>query len=86
MIFEVLAEIRLKDGVADPQGATVARALPALGFEGVTQVRVGKAIRVSLEAPDAAAAESKVRAMCETLLANPIIEEAAVTVLTPSVA
>ncbi|MGH9029816.1 MAG: phosphoribosylformylglycinamidine synthase subunit PurS, partial [Acidimicrobiales bacterium] len=58
MRFEALVEVRLRPGISDPQGATIERALPALGFEGVSEVRVGKAIRLALEAPDEDAAHA----------------------------
>jgi phosphoribosylformylglycinamidine synthase subunit PurS len=61
--------IRPKEGILDPQGQAVERALPALGFEGVTNVRVGRL--VELEIGDV----SEVPAMCERLLANPLIED-----------
>jgi phosphoribosylformylglycinamidine synthase PurS subunit len=61
--------IRPKQGILDPQGQTVERALPALGFEGVSEVRVGR--MVELDVPDPARLEE----MCETLLANPLIED-----------
>ena len=61
--------IRPKEGILDPQGQAVERALPALGFDGVTNVRVGRL--VELEIGDV----SEVPAMCERLLANPLIEE-----------
>ena len=61
--------IRPKEGILDPQGQAVERALPALGFEGVANVHVGRL--VELDAPD----ESQVAAMCEQLLANPLIED-----------
>ena len=79
--FPVLVEISLRPGIADPQGATIERALPALGFEGVADVQVGKAIRLTIEATDAEDARSRVRQLCDRLLANPVIENAAVTVL-----
>ncbi|MFA4966058.1 MAG: phosphoribosylformylglycinamidine synthase subunit PurS [Thermoleophilia bacterium] len=67
-----------KQGILDPQGATVERALPALGFEGVSEVRIGKFIELKL-APQAGAtaelARAEVDAMCRKLLANPIIED-----------
>ena len=63
--------IRPKEGILDPQGQTVARALPALGFEGVSDVRVGRL--VELEVADHAA--GRVEEMCEKLLANPLIED-----------
>jgi phosphoribosylformylglycinamidine synthase len=64
----------LKDGVLDPQGEAVRHALGTLGFGGVTGVRQGKVIELDLEGSDRAAAESEVRAMCEKLLANMVIE------------
>jgi phosphoribosylformylglycinamidine synthase subunit PurS len=66
--------IRLKDGVLDPQGAAIGRALAQLGFAGVDEVRQGKMIELRLDDTDRAQAEAKVRAMCERLLANPVIE------------
>lgn len=73
--FDVLVEISLRPGIADPQGATIERALPALGFEDVHGVRVGKAIRFSMEAPDAAAAQGTVEELCKRFLSNPVIED-----------
>lgn len=61
--------IRPKEGLPDPQGKAVERALPALGFDGVSHVRVGR--MVELEADDAAELDS----LCERLLANPLIED-----------
>jgi phosphoribosylformylglycinamidine synthase subunit PurS len=61
--------IRPKEGILDPQGQTVERALPALGFEGVKDVRVGR--MVELDVPDT----SQIGEMCEKLLANPLIED-----------
>lgn len=80
MRFPVLVEVRLRPGIADPQGATVQRALPALGFDGVQEVRVGKAIRFTVEAADEAAARQQVDELCQRLLANPVIEDTAVTI------
>jgi len=78
--FDVLVEVRLRAGIADPQGATIERSLPTLGYEGVRDVRVGKAIRFTLDAADEAAARSEVAEMCERFLTNPVIEDAFVTV------
>jgi phosphoribosylformylglycinamidine synthase len=61
--------IRPKAGILDPQGVAVERALPALGFAGVANVRVGRLVELELE--DA----SQLRAMCERLLANPLVED-----------
>ena len=61
--------IRPKEGILDPQGKAVERALPALGFEGVSQVRVGR--MVELEAENGA----DLKRLCEQLLANPLVED-----------
>ena len=64
----------LKPGVLDVQGKAVEQALHGLGWDGVSQVRVGRTIEFDLTATDAAAAEAEVEAMCEKLLANTVIE------------
>jgi phosphoribosylformylglycinamidine synthase len=61
--------VRPKEGILDPQGKAVERALPALGFEGVADVRVGRLIELEVEDP------AQLPAMCEKLLANPLIED-----------
>jgi len=61
--------IRPKEGILDPQGKAVERALPALGFQGISDVRVGRL--VELEADDEAALAD----LCEQLLANPLVED-----------
>ncbi len=61
--------IRPKAGILDPQGKAVERALPALGFEGVSEVRVGRLVELETESPDA------LEDLCEKLLANPLIED-----------
>jgi phosphoribosylformylglycinamidine synthase len=66
--------VRLKDGVLDPQGAAIGRALAQLGFKGVADVRQGKLIELDLAETDRARADVQVQAMCEQLLANPVIE------------
>ena len=66
--------VMLKDGVLDPQGEAVRHALGTLGFGGVSAVRQGKVIELDLVGDDRAAAEAGVRAMCEKLLANTVIE------------
>ena len=66
--------VMLKDGVLDPQGEAVRLALTGLGFEGVQGVRQGKVIELDLAERDPAAAEAQVARMCETLLANTVIE------------
>ncbi len=67
--------VMLKDGVLDPQGEAVRHALGTLGFAGVAGVRQGKVIELDLTGTDKAAAEAEVRAMCERLLANTVIEK-----------
>ncbi len=67
-------------GVLDPQGTTVARALPALGYANVADVRIGKSIRLVIDVPDEAAARTQVDEMCHRLLANPVIEAYAVDI------
>ncbi len=65
----------LKEGVLDPQGKAAHHALDSLGFDGVDDVRIGKQIIIKLETEDRAAAEAEVKEMCETLLANTVIED-----------
>ena len=72
--FAARVEITHLPGIADPQGATIERALPALGYANVSQVHVGKSIRLVVDAPDADAARAQVLEMCDRLLANPVIE------------
>jgi phosphoribosylformylglycinamidine synthase len=61
--------IRPKEGILDPQGQAVERALPALGFEGVSAVRIGRLVELEVDDP------KRVPEMCERLLANPLIED-----------
>jgi phosphoribosylformylglycinamidine synthase len=72
--FEAQVDVTHLPGVLDPQGATVERALPALGYTNVSAVRIGKSIRLVVEADDADAARAQVDEMCHRLLANPVIE------------
>ncbi len=66
--------ISLKDGVLDPQGKAIESALGNLGFTGIQGVRQGKVIELDLAETDRAKAEASVKAMCEKLLANTVIE------------
>jgi phosphoribosylformylglycinamidine synthase len=61
--------IRPKAGILDPQGKAVERALPALGFDGVSNVRVGRLVELDVDATD------QLNSICEKLLANPLIED-----------
>jgi len=78
--FEVQVEVSLRPGIADPQGSTIERALPALGFEGVSDMRVGKSMRFRVEATDEAHARSQVEDMCARFLTNPVIEDSTILV------
>ncbi|MHB1518505.1 MAG: phosphoribosylformylglycinamidine synthase subunit PurS [Acidimicrobiales bacterium] len=78
--FPVLVEVGLRPGIADPQGATIERALPALGFDGVHTVRAGKAFRLTVDATDRNDAQARATDIADRLLANPVIEIYEVTV------
>ena len=78
MNFDVTVEVLLRPGIADPQGSTIERALPALGFDGVSGVTVGKSIRFTVEADDEAAARAVVDDLCHRFLTNPVIEDSRV--------
>lgn len=66
--------VTLKNGVLDPQGKAIEGALGALGFDGIGQVRQGKVFDLEIEGADKAKAEADLKAMCEKLLANTVIE------------
>ena len=66
--------VTLKNGVLDPQGKAIEGALGSLGFDGVGQVRQGKVFDLELATADRAAAEADLKAMCDKLLANTVIE------------
>ena len=80
MTFSILVEVTLRPGIADPQGTTIERALPALGFDSIRGVRTGKAIRFSIDADEEATARATVDDLCRRFLTNPVIEEASVQV------
>ena len=67
--------VTLKRGILDPQGQAVLHALGSLGYSGVKDVRMGKLLELELATSDRAGAEAEVKAMCERLLANTIIED-----------
>ena len=71
----VIVDVMLKPEILDPQGQAIARALPRLGFSGVSAVRQGKRFEVDLEGPADEVALADVRKMAETLLANTVIED-----------
>lgn len=78
--MKALVHVRLKEGVLDPQGAAIGQALGQLGFDGVGEVRQGKLIELALKGNDRKAAAAEVDAMCNQLLANPVIETYSVTI------
>jgi phosphoribosylformylglycinamidine synthase PurS subunit len=81
--MDVRVYITPKKGILDPQGVAIERSLPALGFDGVTDVRVGKFIELQVAVPadtQADEARTEVDEMCRKLLANPIIEDYTFTV------
>lgn len=73
--------VTLKNGVLDPQGKAIEGALGALGFEGVGHVRQGKVFDLELDSADKAKAEENLKAMCEKLLANTVIENYSIAIL-----
>ena len=84
MKFHAVLDIQLHAGIADPQGSTIERALPTLGFDGMSNVRAGKSIHLDIEASDAAAAEAQLEEVCEKFLTNPVIEGATITLVEAS--
>jgi len=78
MVFTVHVDVQLRPGIADPQGSTIERSLPTLGFDGIAGVRVGKSIRFEIEATDEASARQEVDDLCKRFLTNPVIEDAVV--------
>ncbi|MBL8789637.1 MAG: phosphoribosylformylglycinamidine synthase subunit PurS [Rhizobiales bacterium] len=71
-------KVTLKNGVLDPQGKAIEGALGSLGFAGVNGVRQGKYFEIELAETDRAKAEAQVKAMCEKLIANTVIENYAI--------
>ncbi|HVF12309.1 MAG TPA: phosphoribosylformylglycinamidine synthase subunit PurS [Actinomycetota bacterium] len=75
MRFHVSVNVMPKEGISDPQGQTIERSLPGLGFDGFSDVRVGKRLMFEIEAPDRGSAETAAQQACEKFLTNPIIEQ-----------
>jgi phosphoribosylformylglycinamidine synthase subunit PurS len=80
MNYAVVVEVSLRPGIADPEGATIERALPALGFEGVSDVRAGKAFRLNVQARSGNEALERAEQLAERLLSNPVIEQSVVRI------
>jgi phosphoribosylformylglycinamidine synthase PurS subunit len=78
MTMKARVHITLKPGVLDPQGKAIGHALGSLGFDGVGEVRQGKYIELELVESDPTKARDQVKAMCEQLLANTVIENYAI--------
>jgi phosphoribosylformylglycinamidine synthase len=79
MIFSATVQVTLRPGISDPAGSTIERSLPTLGFDGVTDVRVGKLVTFTISATDEAAARAEVDDLCRRFLSNPVIEDASVS-------
>jgi phosphoribosylformylglycinamidine synthase len=80
-VIKARVTVTLKNGVLDPQGKAIEGALATLGFGGVGQVRQGKVFDIQVEGSDAAGAEAEIKAMCEKLLANTVIENYTVDIV-----
>jgi phosphoribosylformylglycinamidine synthase PurS subunit len=79
-VIKARVTVTLKNGVLDPQGKAIEGALGALGFDGVGQIRQGKVFDLELAGEDKAKAESDLKAMCEKLLANTVIENYTISI------
>jgi phosphoribosylformylglycinamidine synthase len=79
--MKAIVNVYLKEGVLDPQGKAAHHALGSLGFDNISDVRIGKQIVLELDAKDHAAAEAEVKEMTETLLANTVIEDYTIEIL-----
>lgn len=75
MKFEVAVDVMPKQGISDPQGQAIERALPGLGLGAITQVRVGKRLMLEVEGESWAQVEALVSSACQKFLTNPIIED-----------
>jgi phosphoribosylformylglycinamidine synthase len=83
-LFVAEVRVMLKPSVNDPQGLSIRNALRTLGFDGVADVRAGKLIAVTVEAPTSEEARRQVSAMADKLLANPVIETFEISVREPT--
>ena len=74
-MFKVKIYISLKEGIADPQGATIKHALDSLDYEGVGEVRTGKYLRIELNIKEKEKVKEQIEDMCRKILVNPVIEK-----------
>jgi phosphoribosylformylglycinamidine synthase subunit PurS len=79
-LIKARVTVTLKNGVLDPQGKAIEGALATLGFDGVGSVRQGKVFDIQIEGGDKAKAEADLKAMCDQLLANTVIENYSVAI------
>ncbi len=79
--MKAIVNVYLKEGVLDPQGKAAHHALGSLGFNNVSDVRIGKQIILKLDAKDKEAAQAEVKEMTETLLANTVIEDYSIEIV-----
>jgi phosphoribosylformylglycinamidine synthase len=79
--MQVVVNISLKEGVLDPQGRAIEHSLRGLGFQEVSEVRVGKQITLDVDETDTARLRQRVARMCETLLSNTVIEDYVIDIL-----
>lgn len=79
-VIKARVTVTLKNGVLDPQGKAIEHALSGLGFDGVGSVRQGKVFDLELDGTDPAKAEAALKAMCDKLLANTVIENYSVNI------
>jgi phosphoribosylformylglycinamidine synthase subunit PurS len=79
-VIKARVTVTLKNGVLDPQGKAIEGALATLGFDGVGSVRQGKVFDIEIDGADKAKAEADLKAMCDRLLANTVIENYSVAI------
>lgn len=80
MAFSVVVEVSLRPGISDPEGATIERALPALGFRGISHLQTGKVFRFDVDAATEAEAIATASSIADRLLSNPVIEQSVVRI------
>ena len=80
-MITIYVNVQPKANILDPQGKTIHHALQNLGFQSIQEIRIGKRIKINVEADSIKEATAKVQEMCEKLLINPLIEEYTLEVL-----